>query len=55
MHAIRGRRLVKMHVFLSNGIGELAQRRDIIEYPERAAVRRHYQIVVLDDQVVNWA
>ena len=53
VHAIRRRGLVKMHVFLSNRIGELAQRRDIIKDPKRAPVRRHYQIVVLNDQVVN--
>jgi hypothetical protein len=53
VHAIRGRGLVEMHVFLGNGIGELAQRRDIVENPERASVRGQHEIVVFDDQIVD--
>ncbi len=53
MHAERRRGLVEMHVFRGNRIGELAQRRDIIQDPERAPVGGHDQIVVLNDQVVD--
>ena len=36
-----------------HGILKLSQRRDVIENPEASAVRRHAQIVALDDQITN--
>src|SRR5438034_8325994 len=39
---------------MGNGVGQLLQRRQVIENPERPAVRRGDEVVVLDYQVVNW-
>ena len=42
-----------MNILLRNVVVELAQWIDVVENPERAAVRGDYEIVVLNDEVVH--
>src|SRR5437660_11678609 len=53
MHAIRRRRLVEDHLVVPLSAG-LAQGRDVVEDPERASVGGHYEVIILDHQIVNW-
>jgi len=46
---------VEMSVLLRNVVGELAQRADVIENPERATVSCYYEIVVFNHEVVDWS
>ena len=42
-----------MRVLRSDRSGGLPQRTDIVQHPERTAVRRHDKIVVVNDHVVD--
>src|SRR5206468_9281179 len=53
-HAVRRARRIEEARRMGNGVGQLLQRRQVIENPERSAVRRGDEVVVLDYQVVNW-
>ncbi len=53
METDRGLRLVQIHVGLRDLIVDLAQRRQVVEHPEGAAVGRHNKVVILHHQVVN--
>ena len=52
MHAVGGRRR-EQHRIARRRRAKLAQARDVVEHPERAAVRRDDQIVVVDSQVAH--
>ena len=42
-----------MNILLRHVVGELAQRTDVIQNPERPPMRSHDEIVVLDHQIVH--
>ncbi len=50
-----GTRREQVRIFAGNGSVRLAQRADVIEHPERAAMRGHHQIVAVNDEVVHWS
>ncbi len=53
LNAISSRRRVQESVFLRDLVAVLAQRREVVENPERAPVRGNHQIVILDHQIVH--
>src|SRR5215475_13016346 len=54
VNAIGKGRGIEMYRLIPDVRGELPNRTQIIEYPERTPMRRENQIIVLHDQVVNW-
>ena len=46
-------RLIKNYILLGRLGAELTQRRNVVQHPERTAMGRHDEIVILYHQVVN--
>ena len=53
MQAQCGLRLVKNEIRVRGLRAQLPKRRDIIQHPKRAAMRRHHQVIVFHEQVMN--
>src|SRR5882757_821312 len=53
MQTHSGLRLIKNRISLERLRAELAQRRDVVQHPERTAMSCYDQIVVLYNQIVN--
>ena len=53
MEAVCSLRLIKRHVGLRELRIHLTQRRQVIEHPEGATMRRDHEIIIFHDQVVD--
>ena len=54
VNALGHRGRVQMHGLISNVSGELANRAEVIEDPERTPLSGDHEVIVLDDEIVNW-
>ena len=53
LHAVSRIRSVEMYVLLRHVVGELSQRTDVIQNPERPPMRGDDQIIIFDHQIVH--